>query len=96
MGIFQFQLSTDPCIHLIGCDFEKDLCSWTQNSTDKLDWNLISGPTPDVGPVVDHTTGDIAGGISSTLIICFVIHCYYYTLLTYSIHVKGANITENN
>ncbi|TRY96804.1 hypothetical protein DNTS_005134 [Danionella cerebrum] len=43
----------------IGCDFEKDICSWTQLPTDVFDWTRHRGstPTPKTGPSSDHTTG---------------------------------------
>ncbi|XP_035690606.1 zonadhesin-like [Branchiostoma floridae] len=42
------------------CDFEsRDLCGYTQDTTDNLDWNRHAGdtPTPNTGPSVDHTLG---------------------------------------
>ena len=41
------------------CDFEKDLCLWTQSSKDDLDWTRFNGKTPSsgTGPGVDHSTG---------------------------------------
>ncbi|CAH1231916.1 MALRD1 [Branchiostoma lanceolatum] len=42
------------------CDFEtSDLCGYTQDTTDDLDWTRHSGgsPTPNTGPLVDHTLG---------------------------------------
>ncbi|XP_021347692.1 MAM and LDL-receptor class A domain-containing protein 1-like isoform X2 [Mizuhopecten yessoensis] len=43
------------------CDFETDLCGWTQDTipADDFDWTLNSGPTAsvDTGPSGDHTTG---------------------------------------
>ncbi|XP_052090794.1 MAM and LDL-receptor class A domain-containing protein 1-like [Mytilus californianus] len=41
------------------CDFDNDLCHWTQGTVDNLDWTRWSGPTSSVrtGPSVDHTTG---------------------------------------
>ncbi|XP_078266260.1 MAM domain-containing protein 2-like [Rhinoraja longicauda] len=43
------------------CNFDSDLCQWTQSKADTLDWKRISGPTPspNTGPTYDHTT---AGG----------------------------------
>ncbi|XP_059507175.1 IgGFc-binding protein-like [Stegostoma tigrinum] len=45
----------------LGCNFDSDLCTWTQSKTDDLDWKRISGSTPSAvtGPSYDHTS---AGG----------------------------------
>lgn len=46
------------------CDFEIDMCSWTNVLvTDDIDWIWSSGNTPSrfPGPTVDHTTGSGSG-----------------------------------
>lgn len=45
------------------CDFERDLCSWTQRQDDSFDWLRRKGPTPSIGtgPSSDHTLGTSAG-----------------------------------
>ena len=43
----------------INCNFESNLCTWTQDKTDQFDWTRKVGSTSSssTGPSVDHTTG---------------------------------------
>ena len=43
----------------INCNFENNLCTWTQDKTDQFDWTRKSGSTASssTGPSVDHTKG---------------------------------------
>ena len=34
---------------LLKCTFEKNLCSWSQTTSDEFDWTRISGSTPSSG-----------------------------------------------
>ncbi|XP_035827621.1 MAM and LDL-receptor class A domain-containing protein 1-like [Aplysia californica] len=63
IAIDDIELTDSPCLDLLDCDFEKDLCAWTQNQQDDLDWELNSGKTNSLytGPAADHTIGSQAG-----------------------------------
>ena len=41
------------------CNFEKNLCTWTQDNTDNFNWTRSQGPTGTMltGPLTDHTLG---------------------------------------
>lgn len=60
-GLLSIVFLGPPCG--FSCSFEKDFCSWSQSSTDSFDWRRHKGPTPspDTGPLYDHTTGGEAG-----------------------------------
>ncbi|XP_013393210.1 MAM and LDL-receptor class A domain-containing protein 2-like, partial [Lingula anatina] len=47
----------------VKCDFEKDVCNYTQDNTDQFDWTRKSGSTSSsiTGPTNDHTYGTPAG-----------------------------------
>ncbi|CAH3118157.1 unnamed protein product [Pocillopora meandrina] len=44
----------------INCDFESDICTWTQDKTDQFDWTRRAGSTASssTGPSADHTKGN--------------------------------------
>ncbi|XP_073714477.1 MAM and LDL-receptor class A domain-containing protein 1-like [Misgurnus anguillicaudatus] len=43
----------------LNCDFDGDICAWSQMPTDAFDWTRHTGSTPSLmtGPSSDHTTG---------------------------------------
>ncbi|XP_030851585.1 MAM and LDL-receptor class A domain-containing protein 1-like, partial [Strongylocentrotus purpuratus] len=57
-------ITTGACRDPIcSCDFDLDLCTFTQATTDDIDWTRRAGNTPstDTGPENDHTIGTAAG-----------------------------------
>ncbi|MFT7812312.1 MAM and LDL-receptor class A domain-containing protein 2-like isoform X1 [Arapaima gigas] len=64
IAIDDVQLSPGPCLAPGYCDFQTDLCGWTNVGTgDQADWLWGHGalPTTSTGPRVDHTTGSGQG-----------------------------------
>ncbi|XP_014767790.1 MAM and LDL-receptor class A domain-containing protein 1 isoform X1 [Octopus bimaculoides] len=58
MAFDDFTLDPGYCIeHSVTCDFQRDLCSWIQDTRDKFEWIRHSGPTgtPGTGPNTDHS-----------------------------------------
>ncbi|KAH9494979.1 hypothetical protein Btru_018315, partial [Bulinus truncatus] len=57
-------LKNGKCSDLYGnCDFELDLCSWSNSINDDIDWVVGMGSTQsfDTGPTNDHTYGNSTG-----------------------------------
>ncbi|GFR70367.1 MAM and LDL-receptor class A domain-containing protein 2-like, partial [Elysia marginata] len=63
IAVDDIQFSDTACRSTYGCDFEQDFCSWTQNATDNLDWQIGAGQTPsgNTGPSKDHTLNSPTG-----------------------------------
>jgi len=57
------------------CNFEKDLCSWTQLTDDTRDWKRQNGTTPsyNTGPNRDHTLGTPAGMMTMMMMMIMMI-----------------------
>ena len=55
--------SSDTCQAYTRCDFEHNMCQWSQDRTDNFDWKRQSGSTPSggTGPTYDHTLGTSGG-----------------------------------
>ena len=57
-------ISDGPCADPGNCDFERDLCGYTNMPYgDQFDWQLGSGKTASIwtGPSTDHSTGTALG-----------------------------------
>lgn len=64
IAIDDVMVSDGPCADPGNCDFERDLCGYTNRQyIDQFDWMLGSGKTASVytGPKTDHTIGDANG-----------------------------------
>ena len=55
--------TTAVCSTYTRCNFERDMCQWSQDATDDFDWTRQAGGTPstNTGPTYDHTVGDNTG-----------------------------------
>lgn len=57
------------------CDFETDLCGWSQisNTVDDFDWTLGGGKTQSTGtgPSTDHTRGNSVG--KCEVVLSFIV-----------------------
>ncbi|XP_066297911.1 uncharacterized protein [Branchiostoma lanceolatum] len=89
------------------CDFEADLCQYTQDATDDFDWRRDSGGTPtgSTGPTADHTSGNSSGHYmyieasnprqqgDVARLISPSYHAYHHgQCLTFWTHMYGVNI----
>lgn len=63
IGIDDVSLKDGACPGAGSCDFETDLCGFTQRRDDTFDWLRKSGATPtqNTGPSTDHTLGTTTG-----------------------------------
>ncbi|KAJ7380810.1 hypothetical protein OS493_007192 [Desmophyllum pertusum] len=60
IAVDDIELNNGSCTKPGGvCDFQQDLCSYTQDKTDDFDWTRSKGQTPTsgTGPLTDHTLG---------------------------------------
>ncbi|XP_041460944.1 MAM and LDL-receptor class A domain-containing protein 2-like [Lytechinus variegatus] len=63
IAVDDIALYDGACPTQVECDFEMDLCSWTQDQTNPWQWQRNTGPTPtpSTGPSYDHSTGSALG-----------------------------------
>ena len=59
LDFFSFSLFSDP-----SCDFENDLCDWTQSKSDNFDWKRQQGRTP------SSFTGPSSGQGNTGMCVC--------------------------
>nr|XP_054750330.1 MAM and LDL-receptor class A domain-containing protein 1-like [Lytechinus pictus] len=60
IAVDDLEIFRGACLRKGFCDFQNDLCGWSQELVqDQWDWLRSSGPTdsPNTGPQVDHTFG---------------------------------------
>ena len=57
------------------CDFEHDMCTWSNVGGDQFDWIRLSGSTPSqfTGPTTDHTQSGASGKYITLYIYFFLI-----------------------
>lgn len=55
--------TNDECMTYTRCNFEQNMCQWTQDDTDDFNWKRQAGGTPSrgTGPGFDHTLGTSTG-----------------------------------
>ncbi|KAK1787196.1 hypothetical protein P4O66_017048 [Electrophorus voltai] len=71
-------VSPHPCTGPGHCDFEVNMCSWSNlMEEDETDWlrNQGNSSTPSTGPSIDHTTNSSRGNISGHLMFVFTREC---------------------
>lgn len=64
IAIDDVMISEGPCPDPGNCDFERDLCGYTnRDNIDQFDWQVASGTTSSfsTGPSTDHSTGNKFG-----------------------------------
>lgn len=79
IAIDDFKVTSGPCAAPASCNFEKDLCGFTNVVGDQFDWTRDNGGTPSstTGPHNDHTTNSAAG--TSLIYSCIYSLLYYLT-----------------
>ena len=76
IAIDDVMVTDGPCPDPGNCDFERDLCGYTNRPyLDQFDWMLGNGKTSSVytGPKTDHTIGDGTGINSSKFLRSYVL-----------------------
>lgn len=78
MAFDDVHLSDAPCPPHGHCDFERNMCSWSNvgNGVDQEDWLRGRGDSlnPNTGPSVDHTTNSSHGDYTYTTVTCDEIY----------------------
>ncbi|KAG0730112.1 MAM and LDL-receptor class A domain-containing protein 1 [Chionoecetes opilio] len=61
IGIDDLYFTTGGWVLSTFCDFEHDMCSWTNEHDDDLDWELRKPTDLVTGPPVDHSENSVTG-----------------------------------
>ena len=83
----------DPICEDFSCYIDNKWYNLQNNVNDQIDWRLLNGitPTPNTGPIGDHTTGTIEGNF---LYLEASVECFYKTAVLMSPCIDLSNLSN--